>query len=231
MKRRANGFTLVELLVVIAIIAIMISILLPALSKARATAQSTVCRSNLRQMYMSFQLYVDKFRGWLPMPRYAWSAPGITARSWYDELDENGGGVLPLGTRWTTNRIWVCPTYVLVIPIWYQKVSGSGWLTYGMNMSLNNGGRHRMSQIRNTSEKFLMADGFDRSGDIPYAVLSFFEYYWLDPTKVSGGFGLFHPSNSANVLFFDGHVDGRRVGEWPNYAMRYTQRYNIFWEP
>jgi prepilin-type N-terminal cleavage/methylation domain-containing protein len=54
-----RGFTLIELLVVIAIIAILASILFPVFQKAKKQAQKITCTSQVRQLAMAVQMYVQ----------------------------------------------------------------------------------------------------------------------------------------------------------------------------
>ncbi|MBL4810445.1 MAG: prepilin-type N-terminal cleavage/methylation domain-containing protein [Phycisphaerales bacterium] len=68
MKRKSKAFTLIELLVVIAIIALLIGILLPALSSARASAQSLVCKAAMRNIATLNAFYAEDNREYYSSP-------------------------------------------------------------------------------------------------------------------------------------------------------------------
>jgi prepilin-type N-terminal cleavage/methylation domain-containing protein len=58
-----RAFTLVELLVVIAIIAILAALLFPSFARARESARSITCTSNLRQIGMALAMYRQDYDG------------------------------------------------------------------------------------------------------------------------------------------------------------------------
>ena len=82
-RTRRSAFTLVELLVVIGIIAVLIALLLPTLGKARESARTIKCLSNLRQLGLATAMYCGEARGFLPYPTTTKGEQML----WYNVLD------------------------------------------------------------------------------------------------------------------------------------------------
>jgi len=65
-SRNATGFTLIELLVVIAVISILAALIFPVFASARDKARQITCVSNLRQLGLAFQEYIEDNNEILP---------------------------------------------------------------------------------------------------------------------------------------------------------------------
>lgn len=65
------AFSLVELLIVIAIIAILAAVALPVFNRAQEDSRATACISNLHQIGVALQIYVDANNNTLPIMRDA----------------------------------------------------------------------------------------------------------------------------------------------------------------
>ena len=65
-RKSGYGFTLIELLVVMAIITVLAAILFPTFSHARESARRTNCLSNMRQLGMATQQYLQDYDETLP---------------------------------------------------------------------------------------------------------------------------------------------------------------------
>jgi prepilin-type processing-associated H-X9-DG protein/prepilin-type N-terminal cleavage/methylation domain-containing protein len=199
-----TGFTLVELLVVIGVIVLLMGIFLAAIAKARQTANSVSCASNLRQWGMATQMYANENNGFLPRrgqgvgPTFQiarpadWfnALPPILRMKRYMDLVGAEGVPRPPGST-----LWLCAQA--------SDFDSKYYWSYGMNMALsvweanqNNGQPNKITGVGSTATMVLFADA-------PGNYCSVF------PSKSPGGYNpVPRHSNRVNICFLDGHVEG-----------------------
>jgi len=105
--KRQNCFTLIELLVVVAIIALLIALLLPALGRARETAKTVSCQSNLKQIGIYLNMYNNDYNRY---PPYAAIDP-ITQNYlvWMRIVLKHQNDIAAV--YWDQrNDVWICPS-------------------------------------------------------------------------------------------------------------------------
>jgi prepilin-type N-terminal cleavage/methylation domain-containing protein/prepilin-type processing-associated H-X9-DG protein len=192
--REVRAFTLVELLVVISIIGVLVALLLPAIQSARESARKTQCKSNLRQIGLALDQYVDQkgSRGKFPevvnLPKTVPpTVPLPTLREVLGDLIESN------------EEVFACPSDGI-------SVVGSSGGYEEKNYFLSDGTSYEYQNRRaanKTREQVRISfSGDERSSSRVWIVNDFEPFH--GPEGEDG---------SRNFLYLDGHVDALIVAD------------------
>ncbi len=229
-----SAFTLIELLVVVAIIAILAALPLPALSRARAQANSAACRNHLKQVGLASQLYLNDNRDCYPI---FFTPPALAP--WETALEP----YYPLS--WT-NVAYHCPAYKGPISKSFQGYTNNFVGSYAYNGNgasdvamLGLGARYseppsgalsatRASEIKSSSDMFAIADSRLSSWLTPTPPWPGFDGMALGPSATFDPYPPRH-GRKYNVLCCDGHVEA--VAPSLLYSTRTAARWNYDDQP
>ncbi|MDD3926566.1 MAG: DUF1559 domain-containing protein [bacterium] len=210
-SKRKKGFTLIELLVVIAIIAILAAILFPVFEKAREKGRQASCTSNLKQLGLAFQMYLQDWdEVFIPVEFSYYGGPSRYVWNWAYGLKSTGYVSNP--------ALFICPSAIGSKSMSTYDVTQTPntasrylYIHYGYNI-YNIGTSYQATSprsltappaslvdIKDPSGTVLLADSIDTSSNMG-------SYSIQDGTFTYTNRIHDRHSNGANILWVDGHV-------------------------
>ena len=244
-KLSKSAFTLIELLVVVAIIALLVSILVPALQDAQDRARTTVCLSNLHQLYLGYAYYADNYNGYV-IPSFDYAR----GRTWASKLsvfttqlraDSNVGGFFSSASPPGSRTIAHCPAE----PAHGGSVTREGYdeILYGniredyapnvlrcgrINSPYDLGGPTNFYSMRVDNPYWSWSLEYDGRPSETF-LLADANYMDLEPVHcaLENYFGFMYRhgnKRTINMVFFDGHAAEQRypvgVNQYPDDILR-----------
>lgn len=244
---KKTDFTLLELLVVVGIIAILATLLLSVLSSTRETSRTIKCVSQIRQISIAAQTYMDDSNGWWPISCYTDSSGKFTNKPSY-------GGILHLASYLINPALYYCPsvlfykeTYAALATLQdkkdilqhntiYDYVHYNGNQYFMLQPALATS--RPVSRFSNTimpSRKIMLGDCVNATA----------ESYYITPAEElygCGKTGMFNTSNpryisplldprhskKTNIAWCDGHITTEE-NAWQTYQQGAQKTF--YWDP
>jgi prepilin-type processing-associated H-X9-DG protein len=213
--RLRKGWTLVELLVVVLITVVLAALSLTVFNRARASANSTVCMSNLKQVGAALLMHAaDNNNKLIPLQPSENPKTGKRPPIWTVQLalagylsQWDGKGDAPCGTG-----VWTCPEcdFMSVAYGGYGVVEGAIFV-YEENtpIGVSEKGSLRLSRIVNPSKTWLVGDATANSSNPKKGWYSI----WSQAARWSSHGPAARHGGRLNVCMVDGHVESLSMAE------------------
>lgn len=205
-----GGYSLIEIAIVVGVIAILSLLLTATIGPALENSRAAKCIANLRQLSAAVHLYAGDNRNELPPFREYFVQPNgtvVNGTSWRGLLIPYLPDI-PFENRGSRQVLDSCPTG------WKPAAATPYTYYYAMTADSISAERKKLSSVSAPSQYFLLGDstGAMRITQRKYAEELAFRH-----------------NERANLLFLDGHIEGRSPLQIPSTDQENTREFRLFW--